>query len=76
MKARKGKEVSNLVGRRFPPFCRACLSLFSSGRESEEIDYSRKWWGWYAGETGVSKRTRKRERSKAVSCFSLGQTFG
>lgn len=37
-KARRGKKLSNLVGCRFPPFCRACLSLFR--RESEKIDCS------------------------------------
>jgi len=46
-KPSKGKELSNLVGCRFPPFCRACLSLFR--RESEKIDCSRKW-GWYTEE--------------------------
>lgn len=63
-KARRGKKLSNLVGCRFPPFCRACLSLFR--RESEKIDCSGDEGGGVVGtrrrRTGVSKRKRKHRR--------------
>lgn len=65
-----------MVGCRFPPFCRACLSLFR--RESEKIDCSRRWWGWSPKRDGSKQAKEKRteERQTHVSAKYLDETRG